>query len=96
MNRTSFTNNYIMNTLPEDVLDTIYKCKHQIEYAKIMGERIQHKINCRHNVTIGMLIYMFYLNDEGLQVSSIDASSIEVFAFEILNIITSRTYFDSI
>ena len=55
-----------MNRLPEDVLDTIYKYKHQLEYAKVMDELFQHKINCRYNVTIGMLTYMFYLNDEGV------------------------------
>jgi hypothetical protein len=27
-----------MNTLPEDIQDTIYKYKHQIEYCKVMGE----------------------------------------------------------
>ena len=48
-----------MNKLPDDVLDTIYKFKHQIEYAKVMDEIIQHKINCKYNVTIGMLKHMF-------------------------------------
>ena len=85
-----------MNRLPEDVLDTIYKYKHQLEYAKVMENLIQHKINCRYNVTIGMLTYMFYLNEEGERIPSIDVSSIEVFVFEILNRIRSNTYFNSI
>ena len=29
-----------MNTLPEDIQDTIYKYKHQIEFSKVMGELI--------------------------------------------------------
>jgi hypothetical protein len=82
--------------LPEDVLDTIYKYKHQIELKDVLNELIQHKINCRYNVTIGMLKYMFYLNEEGVRIPSIDVSSIEVFAFEILNKIRSTTYYNLI
>ena len=52
--------------LPEDVLDKIYKYKHQIEMSDVLKELIQHKINCRYNISIGMLTYMFYLNEEGL------------------------------
>ena len=85
-----------MNSLPDDVLDKIFKYKHEIEFKDLSNEFIQHEINCKYNVTIDMLTYMCYLNDEGLRVCSIDVSSIEVFAFEILTIITSRTYFDSI
>ena len=82
--------------LPEDVLDTIYKYKHQLEYAEVMEDLIQHKINCRYNVTIGMLPYMFYWNEEGEQIPSIVVSDMDVFAFEILSGIKSKTHFNSI
>ena len=82
--------------LPEDVLDTIYKYKHQLEYAEVMEDLIQHKINCRYNVTIGMLPYMFYWNEEGEQIPSIVVSDIEVSAFEILSRIKNRTHFNSV
>ena len=85
-----------MNRLPEDVLDTIYKYKHQIEFKDVLNELIQQKINCRFNVTIGMLTYMFYVNEEGVRIPSIDVSDIEVFAFEILSRIRSNTYYNSI
>ena len=85
-----------MNRLPDDVLDKIFKYKHEIEYAKVMEDLIQHKINCRYNVTIGMLTYMFYLNEEGVRIPSIEVSDIEVFAFEILSRIRSKTYYNSI
>ena len=42
-----------------------------------MENLIQHKVNCRYNVTIGMLAYIFYSNEDGVRVSSIDISSIE-------------------
>jgi len=85
-----------MNRLPDDVLDKILKYKHEVEYAKVMEDLIQHKINCRYNVTIGMLTYMFYLNEEGVRIPSIEVSDIEVFAFEILSRIRSNTYYNSI
>ena len=85
-----------MNSLPQDILDTIYKYKHQLEYAKVMDELIQHKINCRFNVTIGMLTYMFYVNEEGVRIPSIDVADIEVYAFEILSRINSKTYYSLI
>jgi uncharacterized radical SAM superfamily Fe-S cluster-containing enzyme len=85
-----------MNSLPDDVLDKIFKYKHEIEYAKVMEDLIQHKINCRYNVTIGMLTYMFYLNEEGVQIPSIELSDIEIFSFEILSRIRSNIYYNSI
>ena len=85
-----------MNRLPDDVLDKIFKYKHEIEYAKVMEDLIQHKINCRYNVTIGMPTYMFYLNEEGVRIPSIEVSDIEVFASEILSRIRSKTYYNSI
>jgi hypothetical protein len=48
------------------------------------------------NATIGMLTYMFYLNDEGVRIHSIEVSDIEVFAFEILSRIRSNTFYNSI
>ena len=85
-----------MNRAPDDVLDKRFKYKHEIEYAKVMEDLIQHKINCRYNVTIGMLTYMFYLNEEGVRIPSIELSDIEVFSFEILSRIESSTYYNSI
>ena len=85
-----------MNRLPEDVLDKILKYKHEIEYAKVMEDLIQHKTNCRYNVTIGMLTYTFDLNEEGVRMPSIEVSDIAVFGFEILNRIKSKTYYNSI
>ena len=85
-----------MNRLPEDVLDTIYKYKHQIEFKDVLNELIQHKINCRFNVTIGMLTYMFYVNEVGVRTPSIDVSDIEVYGFELLGRIKSKIYYNFI
>ena len=85
-----------MNRLPEDVLDKISKLKHELEFKDVLKELIQHKIICRYNISIGMLTYMFYLNEEGIRIPSIAVSDIEVFSFEILNRIRSNTYYNII
>ena len=68
--------------LPEDVLDKIYKYQHQLEMSDVLKELFQHKTNCRYNISIGMLTYMFYLNEEGIRIPSISVPDIEVFSFE--------------
>ena len=74
-----------MNILPDNIIDIIYKYKHNLEYTNVMNELIQHKIHCKFNVTIEMLKYMFYVNQDGFKIACIDVSSINVFAYEILN-----------
>ena len=85
-----------MNNLNDDVLDNIYKYKHHLEFQDVLKELIQHKINCRFNVSIDALKYMFYLNERGVKVASLDVSSIEVFAHEILDRIKCKRYVNSI
>ena len=85
-----------MKRLPQDILDKICKYKHQIEMSDALKELIQHKINCRYNISIGMITYMFYLNEEGIRIPSIAVSDVEVFSFEILNRIRSNTYYNII
>jgi hypothetical protein len=82
-----------MNLIPEDVLDKIFKYKHELEFKDVLKELIQHKINCRYNISIGMLTYMFYLNEEGIRIPTIAVNDIEVFSFEILDRIRSSIFF---
>jgi hypothetical protein len=85
-----------MNLIPGDVLDKIFKYKHELEFKDVLKELIQNKINCRYNISIGMLTYMFYLNDEGIRIPTISVNDIDVFSFEILNRIRSKTYYNLI
>ena len=79
-----------MNILPGNIIDIIYKYKHNVEYTNVMNELIQHKIHCKYNVTIEMLKYMFYVNQDGFKIACIDVTSINVFAYEILNEIKNK------
>ena len=85
-----------MNLIPGDVLDKILECKHELEFKDVLKELIQHKINCRYNISIGMLTYMFYLNEEGVRIPTISVNDIDVFSFEILNRIRSTNYYNII
>ena len=48
------------------------------------------------NATIGMLTYMFYVNEVGVRTPSIDVSDIEVYGFELLGRIKSKIYYNFI
>ena len=85
-----------MDRLPGDVIDKIYRYKHELEMSDVLKQLIQYKINCKYNISIGMLTYMFYLNEEGIRIPSISVSDIEVFSFEILDRIRCKTYYNII
>ena len=79
-----------MNKLNDNVLDIIFKYKHELEFKDVLKELIQHKIHCKYNIKIDDLKYMFYVNKEGIRICTIDVSSINVFAYEILNRIKNK------
>tara|TARA_B100000787_G_scaffold149360_1_gene121300 strand:+ start:295 stop:552 length:258 start_codon:yes stop_codon:yes gene_type:complete len=79
-----------MNNLPDDILNKIYECKHQLEFKDVTNELIEHKIHCKYNFAIDALKYMFYVNNDGVRISCLDISSINVFAYEILNEIKNK------
>ena len=82
-----------MTNLNDNVLDIIHKYKHQLKFEDVMYELIEHKIHCKYNVTIEMLKYMFYVNQDGFKIACIDVSSIIVFDYEILNEIKTKDDF---
>ena len=81
-----------MNKLNNSVLYIIYRYKHQLEFKDVMNELIQHKIHWNLNVTIEMLKHMFYVNKDGFRIACIDVTSIDVFAYEILNERKTKVY----
>ena len=83
-----------MNNLPDNIIDIICKYKHNLEYTNVMSELIQHKIHCKYNVTIEMLKYMFYVNQDGFKIACLDVTSINVFAYEFLNEIQTKNDFN--
>jgi hypothetical protein len=83
-----------MNYFPEDVQHEIYKYKHQLEFNDVMSELVFSRINCAFNVTLSMAKTMTYLDHNGCVQPCINLSNINVFAHEILNVISQRKYFE--
>ena len=76
-----------MNKLPDDILDLIYKYKHNLQFSDVMEELLEKRLQCRFNVTLDMCRKMRYLNHEGVFVKCINIDKIDVVAKEIFNII---------
>ena len=68
-----------MNSLPEDVLYTIYKYKHQLEYKHIIDELKNLRIKCFFNID--------YYNHHNLFVKCLDINNICAPPKRILNTI---------
>ena len=81
-----------MNNLPEDVLDTIYKYKHQIEMNDIMNELTQLRINCRYLFSLSFVKASRYLSHDKIYKACIDLKNIHVDSHEILDLIRERTF----
>ena len=81
----------------EDIQGVIYKYKHQSEFKDVLDELVQHKMNCNYDVTIDMLKKCFLLIIVVcVYVVCIDISSMDVLAHEMLYIIKTETYFNSV
>ena len=55
-----------MNWLPEDVLDTIYKYKHQFEMSNVFDELTQLRINCRFLFPLNFMNTSRYLSHDNI------------------------------
>ena len=76
-----------MNRLPDDILDTIYKYKHQLEYNSTMDELTQIRINCRYLFTLSFVKHSRYLSHENILTNCIDLNNINVESHELLYVI---------
>ena len=73
-----------MNRLPKDVLDTIYKYKHQLEFKNTMDELTQLRINCRYLFSLDFVKYSKYLSHDHTFKPCIDLNNIHVNSHELL------------
>ena len=54
-----------MDYMPEEVVDKIYRYKHQLEYKSVMNELILHRLNTAFNMTLDMVEMMLYYDHNG-------------------------------
>ena len=53
-----------MNNLPDNVIDIIYRYKHNLEYTNVMDELTQTRINCRYLFSLNFVRSARYLTHD--------------------------------
>ena len=81
-----------MDYLPEEVIDKIYRYKHQLEYKSVMNELILHRLNTAFNMTLDMVEMMLYYDHDGCARKVVNIDNIDCFAHEILAVILNRKH----
>ena len=81
-----------MNTLPDSVLGTIYKYKHQIEMNDTMNELTQLRINCRYLFSLNFVKTSRYLSHDKILKACIDLKNLHVESYELLNVLRTRKF----
>ena len=71
--------------LPYEVLYTIYKYKHQLEYVNVMDELKKMQLNVFLNIDLN-LANMLYLNHEIFLVKCVNVNNLNITSTQILNI----------
>ena len=81
-----------MNSLPDDILNKIFKYKHQLEMTDILNELSQIRINCRYTFSSSFIKYARYITCNNEVKPCIDINNIDVKAYEILDLINSNKF----
>lgn len=81
-----------MDYMPEEVIDKIYRYKHQLEYKSVMNELILHRLNTAFNMTLDMVEMMLYYDHNGCARKVVNIDNIDCFAHEILAVILNRKH----
>jgi hypothetical protein len=76
-----------MNRLSNDILDIIYRYKHQLEYNSTMNELTQIRINCRYLFSLKCVTKAKYRSHDNILKPCIDLNDLNVESYEILYVI---------
>ena len=81
-----------MKSLPDDILNNIYEYKHQLEMTSTMNELTQIRINCRYMFSLSFVKSATYLSHHNEIKPCIDINNIDVYSYEILDVINNKKY----
>ena len=81
-----------MDYLPEEVIDKIYRYKHQLEYKSVMNELLLSRLNTAFNLTLDMVEMMLYYDHNGCARKVVNIDCIDCFAHEILAVIFNKKH----
>ena len=76
-----------MFRLPDNILNIIYKYKHQLEMNDTMNELTQIRIHCRYLFSLNFARNARYLSHDNTFQPCIDLNNINVESHEILDVI---------
>ena len=76
--------------LPDNVIDIIYKYKHQLEMSDTMNELTQTRINCRYLFSLNFVRSARYLTSDNIIKSCIDLNNLHVESHELLYVLRLR------
>lgn len=75
-----------MDLLPLDVIDNIYKYKHEIEYSKVMDQLKLYRLNTVFVVSLDFLKRGYY-SFGGVRTPCIDINDIDALSCDIISLI---------
>ena len=75
-----------MNNLPNDIIQEIYFCKHNLEYIDVMNELLQAKINVFYDISLKQSRIMCYVINNK-KYSSTNVNDLNVSSSQLLNTI---------
>ena len=79
-----------MDKIPDDILNTIYLYKHQLEFIYVMNELTQTRINCRYTFSLNFIKTSRYLDHDKVFRSVCDINNIHVESHEILDVLRNK------
>ena len=75
-----------MNTLPENVINNMYRLSHEMQYSSVMKQFKQDRLNIVFNVSIDCLEYGYYYH-HGDRTPCVSIDNIEAAPHELLGLI---------
>ena len=82
-----------MNKLSDDILDTIYRFKHNLEFKSVLSELIQAKIFTKYKLSLSFVLMAKYCNEHGVMTPSVDIGLIDCTSSQLLRVIKNTNNF---
>ena len=76
-----------MNKLNDDILDTIYRFKHNLEFKSVLSELIQAKIFTKYKLSLSFVLMAKYCNENGVMKPCLDIDLIDCTSSQLLKVI---------
>ena len=83
-----------MNKLSDDILDTIYRFKHNLEFTSVLSELLQAKIFTKYKLSLAFVLMAKYCNENGIMTPCVDIGLIDCTPIQLLTVIKKNKYYN--